>query len=125
MKTILYIGLGGFLGAISRYEISIFINKYNQSQFPCSTLAVNILGSILIGFIMSWSVNISPIPNNIKLFLTTGCMGGLTTFSTFSYETVVLFNEGNIILSILSIFSNLFFSILGVCVGMYICRLIS
>lgn len=125
MKTILYIGLGGFLGAISRYEISIFINKYNQSQFPYSTLAVNILGSILIGFIMSWSVNISPIPNNIKLFLTTGCMGGLTTFSTFSYETVVLFNEGNILLSILSIFSNLFFSILGVCVGMYICRLIS
>lgn len=125
MKTILYIGLGGFLGAISRYEISIFINKYNQSQFPYSTLAVNILGSILIGFIMSWSVNISPIQNNIKLFLTTGCMGGLTTFSTFSYETVVLFNEGNILLSILSIFSNLFFSILGVCVGMYICRLIS
>lgn len=125
MKTILYIGLGGFLGAISRYEISVFINKYNQSQFPYSTLVVNILGSLLIGFIMSWNININTIPSDIKLFLTTGCMGGLTTFSTFSYETVALFNEGNILLSILSVFFNLFLSILGVCLGIYICRLIN
>ena len=84
MKLILVVGLGGFLGAISRYEISLICNKHINTIIPIGTLLVNILGGLLIGFVMQLGEDTNYIPSDVKVFLTTGFMGGLTTFSTFS-----------------------------------------
>ena len=123
MISLLCVGFGGFIGAISRYEISLLCNKYIQSTFPLGTLVVNVLGGILIGFIMNLSINTNYISDNLKLFLTTGLMGGLTTFSTFSYETVSLFIENKFAIGIINILSNILLSLLGVIIGIYILKI--
>ena len=112
--NIICVGCGGFLGAISRYIISIYTSKQFLFKIPLGTLIVNVLGGFLIGFIMELTIKNNFISPQLKLFLTTGIMGGLTTFSTFSYETIVLIKEGNILLAILNILLNLILSLLGV-----------
>ena len=115
--NILCVGFGGFLGAISRYIISIYTSKQFLFKIPLGTLIVNVLGGFLIGLIMELTIKNNFISPQLKLFLTTGIMGGLTTFSTFSYETIVLIKEGNILLAILNILLNLILSLLGVVLG--------
>ena len=115
--NIICVGCGGFLGAISRYIISIYTSKQFLFKIPLGTLIVNILGGFLIGLIMELTIKNNFISPQLKLFLTTGIMGGLTTFSTFSYETIVLIKEGNILLAILNILLNLILSLLGVVLG--------
>ena len=122
MKLLLYVGIGGFLGAISRYEITLICNKYINSIIPIGTLLVNILGGLLIGFIMQLSTDTNYIPPDLKVLLTTGFMGGLTTFSTFSYESLALFNQEKYSSAIINILSNSILSILAVFIGMYICK---
>ena len=115
--NIICVGCGGFLGAISRYIISIYTSKQFLFKIPLGTLIVNVLGGFLIGVIMELTIKNNFISPQLKLFLTTGIMGGLTTFSTFSYETIVLIKEGNILLAILNILLNLILSLLGVVLG--------
>ena len=115
--NIICLGCGGFLGAISRYIISIYTSKQFLFKIPLGTLIVNVLGGFLIGLIMELTIKNNFISPQLKLFLTTGIMGGLTTFSTFSYETIVLMKEGNILLAILNILLNLILSLLGVVLG--------
>ncbi|WP_018592090.1 fluoride efflux transporter CrcB [Terrisporobacter glycolicus] len=120
MINILCIGIGGFIGAIFRYLISIYASKLFLSKIPIGTLIANILGGLLIGFIMEISIKTDLISPHLKLFLTTGFMGGLTTFSTFSYETIALMDGGKFVLAILNIILNLFLSLVGVLVGKFL-----
>jgi fluoride exporter len=124
VQKLFYVGLGGFIGACLRYVISINSVKHFGNEFPYGTLIVNVLGGILIGLIMELSLTNDLISANLKLFLTTGIMGGLTTFSTFSYETVTFFSEGKYILAMLNTGLNLFLSIAGVLVGKFIPKII-
>lgn len=122
-SLILIAGCGGFIGAALRYIISAKANKGIHIGIPMGTLIVNILGAVLIGFIMEMSkkTNMSA---ELKTFLTTGIMGGLTTFSTFSYETVMLINDGKIVMGGLNAGLNLFLSLIGVSLGMFLGRII-
>ncbi len=113
----LIVGLGGFLGASFRYFISTLAAKNFGGNFPYGTLIANILGALLIGFIMELSMDSALISSNMKLFLTTGIMGGLTTFSTFSYETISMLSNGNTTLGIENIILNLGCSLLFVIIG--------
>ena len=119
LLQVLYVGIGGFIGAALRYLISQCTSKACISQMPYGTLIVNVIGAILIGFIMELSLSTNSISPNMRLFLTTGIMGGLTTFSSFSYETMGLFSKGNISLGLLNVCLNLFLSLGGVLVGQY------
>lgn len=119
LYLILLVGCGGFLGAASRYIISNYSVKLFGSAFPYGTLIVNVLGAILIGFVMALSLKGTVSPN-AKLFITTGIMGGLTTFSTFSYETISLFSAGSIGLGSLNAGLNLFLSLGGVVLGQFL-----
>lgn len=124
MQKIIYVGIGGFIGASLRYIISIHSPKLFGTQLPYGTLIVNVLGGILIGLIMELSLTTNLISPNLRLFLTTGIMGGLTTFSTFSYETITLFNSGSLMLATLNTCLNLFLSLGGVVLGTFISHII-
>ncbi|WP_300350452.1 fluoride efflux transporter CrcB [Clostridium sp.] len=120
----LVVGCGGFIGAASRYLISIFAAKNLGGNFPYGTLMANILGALLIGFIMEFSMDSALISSNMRLFLTTGIMGGLTTFSTFSYETISMLNNGHIVLGIENAMLNLGCSLIFVVLGQKVARLL-
>ena len=117
MVEILSVGLGGFLGAISRYIISMQASRLFTGRIPIGTLCVNILGGLLIGLILELNSRTNVVSPQMKLFLTTGLMGGLTTFSTFSYETVGLFSDGSYTSAMINIILNVALSFVGVIIG--------
>ncbi len=92
MKIVLAIGLGSFLGGILRYLITLFIQNKFLSTFPYGTLGVNIIGCFLIGIVYGLSTR-GNINVEWRLFLATGVMGGFTTFSSFSNDTVSLLRD--------------------------------
>lgn len=84
------VGLGGAIGSILRLLVSLAAAQWLGADFPYGTLFVNLAGSFVIGFVQQIGGEALLIPDNVRLFLTTGMMGGLTTYSTFSYETIRL-----------------------------------
>jgi CrcB protein len=93
MKIILAIGAGSFIGGISRYLLSTSVNAKYISAFPIGTMLVNITGCLLIGVVYGF-VDKGMMSSDWKLFLATGLLGGFTTFSAFSIETVGLLRVG-------------------------------
>jgi CrcB protein len=95
MKPLLFVGLGGGIGSILRYLLTVTGGRYITQNFPIGTLLVNISGCLLIGILYGvFSKN--AVPNmEWRLFLITGICGGYTTFSSFSLESINLFKQGN------------------------------
>lgn len=121
MTLLFYIGCGGFFGAILRYIVAGFVQRISP-WFPYGTLAVNVLGSFLIGFlVMFFRDMVAP---QWKAFFITGFLGALTTFSTFSYETTAMLQDGLILKATLNVFSNVTFSVVATIVGIAMYRLI-
>lgn len=92
MKILLAIGLGSFIGGVSRYLITLLIQNKFLSTFPYGTLAVNIIGCFLIGIVYGLSDR-GNVSEGWRLFLATGILGGFTTFSSFSNDTVSLIRD--------------------------------
>lgn len=92
----LFVGLGGAVGAILRYAISLIPYK---GGFPLLTFVTNLLGAVLIGFVVGYASK-RTVNSSVMLFLKTGLCGGFTTFSTFSLEAYNLFSSGNRLLAI-------------------------
>ncbi len=92
MKIILAVGIGSCIGGICRYLLSMFIQNKFLSAFPYGTLSVNIIGCLLIGIVFGISERSLP-GVEWRMFLVTGCLGGFTTFSSFSNETVALIRD--------------------------------
>ena len=124
MQQLIYIGIAGFFGSISRYLVAGWASSLSSGRFPVGTMTVNIVGSLLLGFLFTLSTERLSIHPDIKLALTVGFLGSFTTFSTFSLETFNLFKEGDIYLSIMNIVMNLFFSIIAVVIGIAAAKLI-
>jgi CrcB protein len=122
MNRILIVGTGGFIGAVLRYIVTGLTSKY-FGDFPVGTLLVNVAGGLLIGFIMEAGTSFWPISPNMRIFMTTGVMGGLTTFSTFSYETISLFSDGRFFLGGLNAGMNLFFTLFACWAGRAIAQM--
>lgn len=118
----IYVGIGGCIGAILRYIVTMQSAKMMNSNFPMGTLIVNVVGGFLIGMIAELSISTDLISPNLKLFLTTGIMGGLTTFSTFSLETITLMSDGRYLFGILNVCLNVFLSLGGVVLARLLCR---
>ena len=93
MARFLWICLGGAIGTGARYLLSGWLLRVAGPGFPYGTLAVNAVGSFLLGALMEVALSTEPFPPTLRLALTTGVMGGFTTYSTFNYETLQLFQE--------------------------------
>ena len=111
LPTVIAVGSGGFLGAVLRFYVGIQVVKYFPHEVPFATLSVNIVGSFLIGALIA--IFLSYTPNElIKLFLVTGFLGALTTYSTFAIETYILLGN-HFWYGMLNIVLNLFGTIIA------------
>ena len=111
--NVLFIGIGGFLGAISRYLLNEFIVKYIPTSFPIGILIVNILGCFLIGFFVGGNLTSK---DNLYYFMIIGFLGSFTTMSASSYQTIELFNT-NILFACSYIMLTIFLTILATYIG--------
>jgi CrcB protein len=103
MDRLLWVCLGGAVGSGARYLVSQAALSFLGSSFPYGTLTVNVIGSFLIGLIQHVGLNSTLLSPTLRILLTTGVMGGFTTYSTFNYETLQFVAEGDWHLGILNI----------------------
>ncbi len=118
MIKFVWVGVGGFLGSISRYLISgIAMRVANNPWFPFGTLTVNVLGCLIIGF-LTGLVDVRQIFNpETRLLVFVGFLGGFTTFSSFGYETFALLQDGQFLLSVLNVLLNVILGLSAVYFG--------
>lgn len=123
MKILFLIGTGSFIGGISRYLISQFIQQKSLATFPFGTLGVNIIGCLLIGIVFGLAErgNFSP---ELRLFFATGLLGGFTTFSAFSNDTVALINTGQYNYALTYVLLSVVIGIVATFLGIVLTRLI-
>jgi fluoride exporter len=88
-----YVAVGSALGGVARFLLGTLIQRASGT-FPSGTLVVNVAGSLLLGFLLRYALGSVAVSPETRAFLTTGFCGGFTTFSTFSYETIALLEEG-------------------------------
>ena len=108
-QTILAIGSGGFIGAILRAYLNGLISHKLPHDLPFGTLGVNLLGSFIMGVLISYFMYSSLFSVHVKSFLTTGILGALTTYSTFAIESFLLLQGGSIFLAL----ANISFNVIG------------
>jgi CrcB protein len=90
-----YVALGGALGSVARFLLGTLVQQRAGGAFPLGTLVVNISGSLLLGFLLEYALASPAISREVRALLTTGFCGGYTTFSTFSFETVRMVQDGD------------------------------
>ena len=110
-QTFLAVGSGGFLGSISRLYINTIVTKNFPHELPLATLSVNIIGSFLIGILIALFLYFTPW-ETVRLFLITGFLGALTTYSTFAIESFFLLNS-SFVYGVLNIALNVVGSIVA------------
>jgi CrcB protein len=95
----LLVALGGLMGSVARYWLAGVVQGLTDHGFPTGTLAVNVIGSLVIGTVMTLSVERGLVGDDVRILLTAGFCGGFTTMSTFSYETLALLRGGERLLA--------------------------
>lgn len=124
LLKIIAVGSGGFLGAVFRYLISVFTqSQFPGSNFPYGTLAANLMGCLLIGFLAGLFELKSYGNPEFRLFIFVGILGGFTTFSTFSHETFLLWENGKLLMSLLNVSVQVIFGLALVWAGYQLTRL--
>lgn len=116
---ILLVAVGGAVGAVSRYAISGWVHSIFETTFPLGTLVVNAVGSFGLGLLLS-SLEASTVSPEVRSMLTIGFLGAFTTFSTFSYETVMLLETGEWGKSLLYMGGSIALGLIGVLGGIAI-----
>ncbi len=126
MQDILIVGLGGFLGSIGRYLLSsLVLHLTIPTRFPFSTLAVNVLGCLIIGLLAGFTERQPAFSPQARLFLFTGLLGGFTTFSAFGLETMNLLRRGDIGLAMLYAGGSVVLGITAVGLGLKLITILS
>jgi CrcB protein len=116
LRAFLFVGLGGALGSMARYGVSLIVNKFYTASFPLATFFINILGCFIIGLLFGVTQKNNTLQSDTWLILATGFCGGFTTFSAFALENSNLL-KGNLNIT------ALLYTVLSVVIGILLCRL--
>jgi len=122
MRLLLAVGLGGFLGAIARHLLGGWIQGLAGGKFPWGVLAANVLGCLAIGYLTGVAARSAGMPEHWRLFLVTGVLGALTTFSTFGLDTVQLAKGDLPMLALANVAANLILCLGAVTAGLALAR---
>jgi CrcB protein len=117
VTRILWVGFGGFCGAIARYLLGGWIAARFGPQFPWGTLVINLSGSFILGVVATLLAERLVAPPQVRLFIAIGFLGAYTTFSTFTYETLALWENGSYLRAAANIFGSLLAGLLAVWLG--------
>lgn len=123
IKNIILVGLGGALGSVARYLISVLVYSSKTQSFPWSTLLTNFMGCLLLGLLLGYFQKNDNQYQELKLLLAIGVCGGMTTFSTFSAETLNLMQSGNLLATALYAISSFVGGVLLLYLGVVLIRL--
>jgi CrcB protein len=124
VREALIVALGGAIGSVSRYGISEWVQARYGQAFPWATLAVNVVGSLLLGVLLGLSL-IGHVPRAMRAALGAGFLGAFTTFSTFSCETVLLAQDGKLGRAAFNIGLNLVLGVVAAVAGFHLARALS
>lgn len=119
------VGVGGFLGSVLRYLVATYFTKSFSSVFPYGTFVVNIVGCFLIGVFYGLSEHYEGFSSEWRLFLATGFCGGFTTFSSFSYENLLLLQRGEYLIFFAYAIGSFVLGLIAAFVGVFVVKLIS
>ena len=117
VKDVLVVFVGGGIGAAGRYWLSGLAYRFSSGAFPVGTMVVNILGCFLIGVFMGSMEERFLVTPALRLFLTIGVLGGFTTFSSFSYESMALLRDGEMFLGLANVGGSVLFCLLATFAG--------
>ncbi|MGQ0836888.1 MAG: fluoride efflux transporter CrcB, partial [Gammaproteobacteria bacterium] len=122
LNLVLAIGVGGALGSILRYTLSAAAHRIVSTTFPIGTLVVNVLGSIAIGVLYVWLIERFGARPELRAFLIVGVLGGFTTFSSFSLETVTLLMQASYGRAAVNVAASVLLCLLGTLAGIALGR---
>lgn len=124
MYPVLLVGIGGALGSIARYLSGVAVGRVWQSSFPLATMLINITGSLIMGLFIGWLARTTPAwQADARLFFAIGVLGGFTTLSSFSLDTVVLLERGEVAQAAVYVTVSIAVSIVALFVGLWLMRL--
>lgn len=119
---VLYVALGGAIGSVFRYlAIQQVMARINPNPFPLGTMLVNMIGSFLIGILMSKLAD-PETDASLRLFFVTGILGGFTTFSAFSWDAIGLLQRGALLQAMVYIGGSVLLSLIAVALGILVMR---
>lgn len=121
MKQLIFVFIGGGVGSVARFLVHKFLNT-SSTSIPFGTLAVNVIGSLLIGLILGYASKSEAITQQHTLLLATGFCGGFTTFSTFAYENHTFLKSGDFTSVAIYTLSSLILGFLAVFAGLYLIK---
>ena len=124
MLDVLVISLGAIIGANARYFISRYAARMLGPVFPYGTLFINIIGSLIVGFFVVWTSERVLADPRWRLLVVVGFCGSLTTFSSYAYETMAYFEQGQWGLMLTNVFSNNLLCLGGALAGMALARVL-
>ena len=122
LRVLLMIGLGGAIGSMARFGLGNYVQARAGGGFPDGTMLINVTGSLLLGFLLRFSLDTATVSPEMRLLLTTGICGGFTTFSTFAYESVQLFERGEYGRASIYVVASVTLSLVATVIGIALAR---
>lgn len=122
MTTVLWIAAGGAVGSAARYGLNLGLSRLHAQSFPWGIFAVNVLGSLAMGVLVALFARKWPEGETLRLALTTGFLGGFTTFSAFSYDAVALIERGEMGTAAFYVLASVGLSVLACFLGLWLVR---
>jgi CrcB protein len=122
MREVLLVAVFGAMGSVSRYAVSEWAGGVFGDRLPFGTLIVNVVGSLLIGFVMHVGLTSGALPQGLRVPVVIGFLGAFTTFSSFSYESMRFFATGNTGAALINMAANLFLCLFATGVGFLVAR---